>query len=109
MTQSEIDLLNQVQKEAVQNHNRLRAKYGSPQLSPVSVCSDSENYARLDLPARRSDAVSLVVDTKLANTAASEEAKMNVKVAGNSHDRTTEEATINPKHVRSLQFDIYRH
>lgn len=100
MTQDEIDLLNQVQKEVVQNHNRLRARYGSPHLSPASASSDGENHAMPGLQARRPDAVPLAVDTALANAAARQKAEQTHAVSNNSNDGTTEEDSINPKHVR---------
>lgn len=100
MTQSEINLLNQVQKEAAQNHNRLRARYG-PQLSPGSVCSDGGNHARSDLKSRTQPAVSLVVDADLANASDGKNVESADAVARSSHDGAMEQETIDPKHVRS--------
>jgi hypothetical protein len=95
MTQEEIQLLNQVQKEAVQNQTRLRAKYGTSPLSPRSPLSEIDN-----LSTRRKYNAALKVDTKLANAAA--DSSIGSSICNISNDGTVEKEVINPKHVRIL-------
>lgn len=101
MTQVEIDLLNQVQKEAIQNQTRFRSKYGSTPQLPRSPLGDIENKS---VTSRRSAPPPPVVDPTPTKSVAGTEVSTTVDDA--SHDGTVEKDEINPKNVRDSMISL---
>jgi hypothetical protein len=93
MSRSEIELLNQVQKEAVQNHTRFRSRYGNPPSGLGSPLSEIENGSAAH-HSRRS-----VPRTEISPSGSMTKSQERTSDASKSHDGTIDTNTINPKHV----------
>lgn len=101
MTQDEIDVLNQVQKEAMLNQNRLRSKFGSPPQSPRDSLTEMNNAAT-----PRSQSVKFVDPTFDKNFVGTSQGAHLSTAASKTHDGTVEQVLINPKHVRLVDYLI---
>ncbi|ETN45369.1 uncharacterized protein HMPREF1541_09200 [Cyphellophora europaea CBS 101466] len=107
MTNNEIELLKQVQREVVANQNRLRAKYSSPRYTSNERANDNTHNDRTDCPAREPGAVSPKIDTSLAKTEAGELVSKVQATTSKTSDGAADDRTFNPKHVYFEQDAAY--